>query len=537
MLSLSKASLLALGLVVGTVGFAGMGCSSAPAEDAEGDTGSAADDIDTTTIVARAQAWSSAKLKYCQAPNGGRDYDSACSTYCNRKDNKEWDPYRSDCSGLVSWAWGLPAPGRVTSQFAPYKTDISSRINGNDLRPGDALNLIPNSEHIILFVKWVTKGKRATFIEEPGCSLAIDYAHTFDSNVSISGSSVYVSYEGSTFAAIRYKKSTLPDALAKGYLDAASCTTISGWSEDPDTASKPVNVDLTFDAPEGKTGSGMIKVSANAKRDDLCKSLGSCNHGYSVAMPTGVKDGKKHTVYAYGHDLQGNAAHILTNAPKSFTCAPPALPTGIKRHVVSTASMKSWKFDPLLDVAHEPKASVDALTAGPDLEAAPTVVQAKGDPAVYVIEGTTKRHVLSQKAMVAWGFTAATIDATKLAGYTAGQDWPNAPFVVQGEGEAAVYVMDAVPPDTEGTVGGNGTDTNGDETDTPDQGATASDDGKTDDPATGQPNEDAPASAGESSGCSVGTAPGSSSSAPFALLAGLGLVLAARAKKKSGKKD
>ncbi|MEO8798084.1 MAG: hypothetical protein ABI551_09385 [Polyangiaceae bacterium] len=533
MVTLRKASFVAFGLLVGTVGFVGTGCSSDPG--AEGDTGSSADDVDTSTIVARAQAWSSAKLKYCQAPNGARDYDSACSSYCNRTDNSEWDPYRSDCSGLISWAWGLPAPGRVTSQFAPYQTDISTRINGSDLRPGDALNLIPNSEHIILFVKWVTKGTRATFIEEPGCSANPDYAHTFDSNVSISGSSVYVSYEGSTFAAIRYNKSTLPDASAKGFLDTATCTTITGWSEDPDTASKPVAVDLTFDAPAGKAGSGTIKLSASVKRDDLCKSLGSCNHGYSVAMPTGVKDGKKHTVYAYGHDLQGNAAHILTNAPKSFTCAPPAIPSGIKRHVLSTASMKSWKFDPLLDVAHEPKASVDAIVVGPDLQAAPTVVQVKGDPAIYVIEGTAKRHVLSTKSMQAWGFTATAIDTAKLASFTAGQDWPSAPFVVQGEGETAVYVLDAVPPDTTGTVTGNGTDTHGDETDTP-NGATATDDGKTDNSATGQPNDDAPASAADAGGCSVGNAPGSNgNAAPFALLAGLGLALALRGKKKSRK--
>src|SRR5437016_1896449 len=67
--------------------------------------------------IARAMLWVDAMLHYCQAPNHQRDYDAACPTTCDRQDNVDWDPYRSDCSGFVSWAWGLPAPGRVTSQF------------------------------------------------------------------------------------------------------------------------------------------------------------------------------------------------------------------------------------------------------------------------------------------------------------------------------------------------------------------------------------------------------------------------------------
>lgn len=540
MLSLRKASLLAFGLFVSSISVAGTGCSSAPAGD---DTGASEDDVTTSTIVARAEEWSKAKLLYCQSANGARDYDSACPSYCHRTENKEWDAYRSDCSGLISWAWGLPAPGRVTSQFAPYENDISTRINGIDLRPGDALNLIPHSEHIILFVKWVTKGKRATFIEEPGCSVTPDYAHEFDSNVTISGSSVYVAYEGSTFAAIRYKKSTLPDAAARGYLDAASCTAISGWSEDPDSPNTAVTVNLYFDQPLGKSGgSGSMKVMAATKRTDLCTSIGSCNHAYSVPMPIGVKDGKRHTVYAYGHDVQGNAASILTNAPKTFTCAPPAIPAGIKRHVVSEAAMRSWQFDPLLDVAHEPKASVDAIVAGDDLPAAPTVVKSDdGSAAVYVIDGTEKRHVVNTKSLAAWGFAVKTMAAAKLATFADGEDWPEAPFVLQGEGDAAVYVLDKVPPappgsEAEGTVSGNGTSTNDDSTDTP-NGADSVDDGQTgdttggSDPNAATANGDA-ANGGQSSGCSASGSHGSSGNTGLFVLAGLGAVLALRKRKK-----
>jgi hypothetical protein len=151
--------------------------------------------------VSRAEQWVNVHLHYCQAPNHERDYDAACSSYCNRTDNSAWDPYRSDCSGLISWAWGLAPPGRITTQFAPFETDISHSISGSSLQPGDAVN---NSEHVMLFKQWVHPGTEAVFIEEPGCSSSTPYAHEVTSSVSISGSTVHVSWNGMTFTAIRY---------------------------------------------------------------------------------------------------------------------------------------------------------------------------------------------------------------------------------------------------------------------------------------------------------------------------------------------
>lgn len=92
----------------------------------------------------------------------------------------------------------LPAPGRTTSDFAPFTTDITHVIDGIDLQPGDAVN---NDEHIMMFKEWTTKGTAATFMEEPGCSSATPYAHEFTANVTLSGQSVVVEYHG-TFTAI-----------------------------------------------------------------------------------------------------------------------------------------------------------------------------------------------------------------------------------------------------------------------------------------------------------------------------------------------
>ena len=150
--------------------------------------------------IARAMEWVDVQLHYCQAPNHQRDYDAACATYCDRLDNAAWDPYRSDCSGLVSWAWKLPPPGRVTGELAPFKTDLTYSIVATDLHQGDAVN---NSDHIMLFEKWDTKPTKATFIEEPGCSSSQPYARKFSATVMAMGKTIIVSGYG-TFTAIRY---------------------------------------------------------------------------------------------------------------------------------------------------------------------------------------------------------------------------------------------------------------------------------------------------------------------------------------------
>jgi hypothetical protein len=150
--------------------------------------------------VARAARWVDAKVPYCQAPNHQPDNDSACASTCTRPDNTDWNPYRSDCSGFVSWAWALPAPGRTTAGFAPFQTDLTHAITAADLRAGDAVN---NDTHVMLFVAWTQPGAEATFMEETGCSSSTPYAVMVTAAVTLAGEQITVQYRG-TYTAIRY---------------------------------------------------------------------------------------------------------------------------------------------------------------------------------------------------------------------------------------------------------------------------------------------------------------------------------------------
>ena len=189
------AALLAL------IGLAAAGCAGPVPSSGEMVRSSAAA-LSTDDAVARALEWVDAQLQYCQSPNGAADPDPSCSSTCEREENPDWDAYRSDCSGIVSYAWGLPAPGRTTSEFAPEETDITYVIDATQLQPGDAIN-IPGT-HMMLFENWVVPCQTATFIDEAGCSAAITYAHELNADVTLSGSSVTLNSTGETFTAIRY---------------------------------------------------------------------------------------------------------------------------------------------------------------------------------------------------------------------------------------------------------------------------------------------------------------------------------------------
>src|SRR5689334_11220185 len=116
--------------------------------------------------VSRAMEWVNAAMPYCGAPN--HKYDSLlCNTTCDRygaADNPAWDAYRSDCSGLVSWAWGLSAPGEVTGGL----DSMTRAIPTSSLVPGD---ILITSGHVVLFAGWTDMSAgAATIIHEGDCN-------------------------------------------------------------------------------------------------------------------------------------------------------------------------------------------------------------------------------------------------------------------------------------------------------------------------------------------------------------------------------
>jgi hypothetical protein len=151
--------------------------------------------------LARARQWITAQMPYCGGPNGG--HDLICGGTCERTgtaENPEWDAYRSDCSGFVSWSWALKPPGRTTSTLAPYDTEESVLIQVDDLAPGDALN---SGHHVMLFGGWTDKQSgKATVLQESRCdTLASEKIATF---TVVDETTLKIS-DGRLFHPIRYR--------------------------------------------------------------------------------------------------------------------------------------------------------------------------------------------------------------------------------------------------------------------------------------------------------------------------------------------
>lgn len=241
-----------------------------------------------------------------------------------------------------------------------------------------------------------------------------------------------------------------PNHPPQGYLDSATCDGIKGWAQDPDAPASAIDVHLYFDGTPGAAVAGTEVLQANVKRDDLCKAIGSCDHGYESAIPMSLQDGKPHVVHAYGIDTDKGDNPELASA-KTFTCTA-SIPTGVRRHIVSTASIESWKFRPFLDQVTLSDSAYASIPAGPDLPAERgAVVQAEGSPEVWLVDGTTRRHIPSPAVAERWQIDLGAVEkwsAEKLTALTVGPKLRDAPLLVRGSGPAIDLVDDdptAVP--------------------------------------------------------------------------------------------
>ena len=237
-----------------------------------------------------------------------------CSHWASPKGGPE---YGADCSGFVAQAWQVPGEGSPKVDRHPYST-YNFRyekthwypIKKSELKAGDALVYNSGKKgHIVLFESW-TGGGKAMAYECAGCKVGcIHKPRGF----------------GSSYIAIRRKgvEDEAKNDPPKGQLEKASCDGgLRGWAFDPDAGKGAVDVVLTFDGPITSPKAKKLTLKADEDRTDLAKKLGSSKHGFTAPIPATLKDGKKHTLYAYAVDDQGKQTQLLTGAPRSVTCGP-----------------------------------------------------------------------------------------------------------------------------------------------------------------------------------------------------------------------
>jgi len=250
-----------------------------------------------------------------------KSFPGKCSGSCGKCSHwaypKGGSEHGADCSGFVAKVWQVPSASSPKVDQHPYST-YNFRyekthwfpIKKSELKAGDALVYHKSGHgHIALFEGWSGGGKAVAY-ECAGCKTGcIHKPRTF----------------GSYYIAIRRKgvEDEAKNQPAKGRLEAASCNSgIKGWAQDPDEPKKAVDVVLTFDGPINGKNVKKTTIKASQNRSDLCKQLGSCEHGFGVSLPSSLKDGKKHSVYAYAMDSSGKGEKLLVGAPRTLSCKP-----------------------------------------------------------------------------------------------------------------------------------------------------------------------------------------------------------------------
>lgn len=298
-----------------------------PATDNEGDVMDSAPEMHTMAlgtmsrdeIIAHSKSgmgysywWGHARWD----PNGVK-YAGRCSGSCPgcRHSATGGGPeYGADCSGFTAKVWQVPSATAINKDSHPYSTrDFRysrthwDAVARKDMKPGDALvyrNSANTGGHVMIFESWNSAGKGVVY-ECASCSLGCLHRTR----------SVASNYIG-----IRRKSLTdkPPNKKPRGNLDSANAEQIKGWAQDEDVKDKPIEVHIYFDGAAGTANAKGFKVTADKKRDDLCSSIGSCNHGFTFDVPEQFRDGKPHAVYAYGIDSAGGPNTLLVGSPKTI---------------------------------------------------------------------------------------------------------------------------------------------------------------------------------------------------------------------------
>ena len=145
------------------------------------------------------------------------------------------------------------------------------------------------------------------------------YVYAIDSGDSTGGSNILINGSPASFTL------SVADQAPVVSLDSADCDLIGGWAFDPDVPAAAIQVDIY----DGMAGSGVFLTSFDTfgLRQDVNDALGiTGNHGFTIPTPKSLKDGKAHTIYAYG--INNNSAFANTSSvPKTITCSITPTPT------------------------------------------------------------------------------------------------------------------------------------------------------------------------------------------------------------------
>jgi hypothetical protein len=211
------------------------------------------------------------------------------------------------CSAISGWAWNSSNPNTPVSVNILNGSTLVATVLANEFRPD-------------LLSEGFGTGYYGFNYPFPQ-SLMDGNAHTIA--VQISGTGIALSESPRTVTCPRFQ----------GYLDGASCSTVSGWAWDMTNANTPINVDIL----DGATV--LTTVTANIFRPDLLNiGIGNGYHGFSLPLPLSAQNGQAQSISA----RVSPSGPILAESPKTVSCAQPY---GYLDQATCTV-ISGWAWDP-----------------------------------------------------------------------------------------------------------------------------------------------------------------------------------------------
>jgi hypothetical protein len=296
----------------------------------------------------------------------------------------------------------------------------------------------------------------------------------------------------------------LGSELPHGPVDAIDCESIRGWALDPDLPDAPVEVQVFFGGPSDSPDAVGVTLLADEHREDLCEALGSCAHGFTLEVPRSLQDGQSHDVFIYAVDDAGGEAPQLEASPGQMQCAPPAIPAGVRRSILSADSLADWSFSPFWDMATVSASDLEGIPIGASWPELRLVVRSETDETLWVIDSGHRRLVTPEVAG-SWAIDPATAEVwpeDSVDGVPEGPPLRASKFLVSASGDA-IYVIDdgvCLPgvecDEVETSEGSGGGDEAGD-----DDGGSPGGTGDGDEGDEGYGTDSGPRQGGDDSGC------------------------------------
>jgi len=153
---------------------------------------------------------------------------------------------------------------------------------------------------------------------------------------------------------------------------------------------------------------------------------------------TGTVDVRTYSPYLNQYKTDARNQFVITDMPFA-----PGAPR-CRRHVISGSSLTAWRWK-FGEEWLMPQSEVDAYPLGTPLPQAPLLIQATGDPAVYLADGDRKRHVPNQQVMAAWRWTFGDVQQrtpAQVAAMPTGPKVVDYPYLIRSSSGAAIYLMD-----------------------------------------------------------------------------------------------